>query len=78
MIAPGTVLPPLPDRALARHALGLPATGAVVAYVGRVTGIKRPDRLVAVAQRVCRAVPGTTFVVCGAGGCLERREEAAQ
>ena len=47
--------------------LGLPAGGTVVAYVGRLTRIKRPDRLVAVAREVIAAVPGVTFAICGDG-----------
>ncbi|HLL67324.1 MAG TPA: glycosyltransferase [Micromonosporaceae bacterium] len=77
VIAPGTVLKPLPDRLRARRLLGLPAHGPVVACVGRVTGIKRPDRLVAAARAVRHAVPGTTFVVCGDGDRLEETRRAA-
>jgi glycosyltransferase involved in cell wall biosynthesis len=77
VIAPGTTLPPLPDRAAARRSLGLPADAPVVAYVGRVTGIKRPDRLIATARQVRHALPGTTFVVCGAGDRLDETARAA-
>ena len=67
VVPPGTSLGPLPDRLAARHALGVPPDAPVVAFVGRLTQVKRPDRLVAVAQDVTRAVPGTRFVVCGHG-----------
>ncbi|MFI5914796.1 glycosyltransferase [Dactylosporangium sp. NPDC051541] len=77
VIAPGTVLPTLPDRAAARRELGLPDDGPVVAYVGRVTGIKRPDRFLAAARIVRAAVPETTFVVCGAGDRLAETRAAA-
>jgi glycosyltransferase involved in cell wall biosynthesis len=78
VIMPGTTLPPLPARADARRTLGLPEAGPVVAYVGRVTAIKRPDRLVAVARAVRDQVPDVTFVVCGAGDRLdETRRRAA-
>jgi glycosyltransferase involved in cell wall biosynthesis len=77
VIPPGTALGPLPDRAGARHTLGLPVHGPVVAYVGRVTGVKRPDRLIAAARTVCRVVPSTTFVVCGAGDRLDETRRAA-
>jgi glycosyltransferase involved in cell wall biosynthesis len=70
VVPPGTALSPLPDRQAARQRLGLPATGPVVAYVGRVTRVKRPDRLIEVAQAVRRVVPTAAFAVCGEGDLL--------
>lgn len=67
VVPPGTALPPAPERAEARRLLGLPQDGPVVAYVGRITGIKRPDRFLAVAREVRRAVPEARFVMCGEG-----------
>ena len=67
VIPPGTQIGSLPDRQSARSQLGLPADGLVVAYVGRLTRIKRPDRMIDVARRVLAAVPNAQFVVCGAG-----------
>jgi len=64
VIPPGVALPaPAPDRDRARAALGLPTNGAVVAYVARLTKVKRPDRMIGVA----RALPEVTFVVAGDG-----------
>jgi glycosyltransferase involved in cell wall biosynthesis len=67
VVPPGTRLGPLPGPPAARRELGLAASGPVVAYVGRLTKIKRPDRLAAVARRVIAAVPGAQFAVCGDG-----------
>ncbi|WST74042.1 glycosyltransferase [Streptomyces sp. NBC_01136] len=67
VVPPGTRLAAAPGRSEARRLLGLPRDCPVVAYVGRVTGIKRPDRFLAVAREVRRAVPETHFVVCGEG-----------
>ena len=67
VVPPGRRLPPLPDPQAARVALGLPLDGPVVAYVGRLTGVKRPDRFVAVARRIRESVPDSHFVVCGDG-----------
>ncbi len=67
VVPPGTRLGPLPDSRAARQELGLPAVGAVVAYIGRLTRIKRPDRLAAVAREVVAAVPGAVFAICGDG-----------
>jgi glycosyltransferase involved in cell wall biosynthesis len=67
VVPPGTSLGPLPDRRAARTVLGLPADGRVVAYVGRLTRIKRPDRLAAAAREVIAAVPDAVFTICGDG-----------
>ncbi|MGP3966380.1 glycosyltransferase [Streptomyces sp. 6N223] len=67
VVPPGTTLPTPPPRADARRRLGLPPDCPVIAYVGRVTRIKRPDRFLAVAREVRRAVPTARFVVCGEG-----------
>ncbi|MGW1494273.1 glycosyltransferase [Streptomyces sp. NPDC002402] len=64
---PGTRLATAPEPAEARRQLGLPQGCPVVAYVGRITGIKRPDRFLAVAREVLRTVPAAHFVVCGSG-----------
>src|SRR5580704_18403121 len=67
VVPPGTSLGPLPDSRAARQELGLPTGGAVVAYVGRLTRIKRPDRLIAVAREVIAAMPDVVFAICGDG-----------
>jgi len=74
VVPPGTRLRPLPDRSAARRDLGLPEQDPVVAYVGRVTSVKRPDRLLAVAREVRRSVPRAQFVVCGRGDMVDRLE----
>jgi glycosyltransferase involved in cell wall biosynthesis len=78
VVPPGTSLGPLPERLQARQALGLPADAPVVAYVGRLTRVKRPDRLLAVAQEVTRAVPGTKVLICGHGDLAAGLESAAR
>ena len=71
VVPPGTQLSPLPDREVARQQLGLPVTGPVVAYVGRLTRIKRPDRLIATARDVVEAIPDAQLLVCGEGDLLD-------
>jgi glycosyltransferase involved in cell wall biosynthesis len=78
VVAPGTALGPLPDRRTARQQLGLPPTGPVVAFVGRLTQVKRPDRLVAVAREVIHAIPGARFAVCGHGDLFQQTAAAAR
>lgn len=67
VVPPGTALGTLPHPDVARDRLGLPATAPVVAYVGRLTRIKRPDRLLDVARAVRRAIPDVQFLICGGG-----------
>jgi glycosyltransferase involved in cell wall biosynthesis len=78
VVPPGTSLGPLPERAEARLALGIPGDEPVVAYVGRLTRIKRPDRLVEVARRIRHLVPGVRFVVCGGGDAVREVAAAAK
>jgi glycosyltransferase involved in cell wall biosynthesis len=70
VVPPGTRLGPLPGKAAARRALGLPEGPPVVAYVGRLTGVKRPDRFVEVARAIHRELPEVRFAVCGEGDLL--------
>ena len=63
------------DKTQARAMLGLPVHGVMIGFVGRLTGIKRPDRFV----RLAAAVPHATFVVVGNGPLHDdtRRDAAA-
>ena len=76
VVPPGTRLPPMPTREAARQALRLPPDDPVVAFVGRVTGIKRPDRFVAVARQIRRTLPDAQFVVCGEGDQMDQLKAA--
>jgi glycosyltransferase involved in cell wall biosynthesis len=67
VVPPGTALGPLPERAFARKVLGVAGKEPVVAFVGRLTRVKRPDRLAAVARRLRRLVPDVRFLICGGG-----------
>lgn len=76
VVPPGVRLGPVPGREAARAALGLPPGAPVVAYVGRLTQVKRPDRFVAAARSVLRLVPECRFVVCGGGELREQVERS--
>ena len=52
VIAPGVEITAPLDRAAARQRLGLQTSGLVVAFVGRLAKVKRPDRFARVAARV--------------------------
>lgn len=73
---PGVGLGPIPTREAARQSLGLPLNPPIVAFVGRLTQVKRPDRFVATATAVLRSVPDCHFVVCGDGELREEMEQA--
>jgi glycosyltransferase involved in cell wall biosynthesis len=67
VVPPGTQPPLTPGRDVARKALGVPADAPVVAFVGRLTAVKRVDRLLATWQAVRRALPDARLLVCGDG-----------
>ncbi|MGH9188930.1 MAG: glycosyltransferase [Acidimicrobiales bacterium] len=67
VVAPGLALPPAPMPPEARATLGLPPDRPVVAFVARLTAVKRPDRFVDVATQLAARHPDTLFVVAGEG-----------
>jgi glycosyltransferase involved in cell wall biosynthesis len=71
VISPGVDITAPLDRAAARRRLGLPASGTVVAFVGRLAKVKRPDRFVRVATRVASTRDDVRFVVAGDGDELD-------
>jgi len=76
VIPPGVELGPMPDRREARRSLSLPGDAPVVAYVGRLSRAKRPDRFAEVARRVLDRVPGCRFLICGGGELRAEFERA--
>ena len=66
------------DRSEARADLGLPERAAVLAYVGRLTGIKRPDRLLEVVARLADAGQPVTLLVAGDGELRVEVEASAR
>lgn len=67
VIEPGVSLQHTPSRADARAALALPDDAFVIAVVGRLTGIKRPDRMLDVIAAVADRIPGLVVLVAGSG-----------
>ena len=78
VVPPGIELATPPTPADARAMLDVPADAPVVAFVGRLTRVKRPDRLIATAERVVARVPGTVFLVAGDGDLLDATRDQAQ
>jgi glycosyltransferase involved in cell wall biosynthesis len=73
VIPPGVTLPQIPDRDEARSRLGLDDDRPVVAYVGRLAGVKRPERVVEVARRL----PGALVLMVGDGSERVRLQATA-
>lgn len=79
VVPPGVDLPPPPAQAAAREALELPRDRPVVAYVARLTEVKRPDRMLDVVRSVLSEVADCVFLVVGEGPLYETvRREAAK
>ena len=66
VIPPGLELRPAPTRDESRRALGL-ADVMVIAFIGRLTAIKRPDRFLDMVAQVSKADPSISFVIAGDG-----------
>ncbi|GAB1822464.1 glycosyltransferase [Herbidospora sp. RD11066] len=67
VVRPGVRMGALPTRQVARARLGLPPEVPVVAFVGRITREKRPDRFLDTISLVLRGLPMTKVIVVGNG-----------
>lgn len=71
VIPPGVPQPTIQEPYAARALIGAPVDRPIVAFVARMTDIKRPDRFADVAVRVAQARPDVHFIVAGDGACLD-------
>ncbi|MDG2039472.1 MAG: glycosyltransferase [Ilumatobacter sp.] len=78
VISPGVSLNRGPGRMEARAVLDLPPDAPVVLFVGRLTRIKRIDRLIESIGPVLRRLPDAVLVVAGEGDQLGRARQQAQ
>ncbi len=67
VIPPGLELPAPRSRVSIRAEWQLPPDAPVIAFIGRLTSIKRPDRFVEVVREVHASHPEVRFLVAGAG-----------
>jgi glycosyltransferase involved in cell wall biosynthesis len=67
VIPPGLQLGQIPSRAQARADLGLEPDQPVVCFIGRLTPIKRIDRLIEVVRETFQRIPEVAFLVAGEG-----------
>ena len=77
VVAPGVRDPGPRSRDEARKTLGVPSDAIVVAFVGRLTRIKRGERFIALARALESEFAGAVFVVVGDGPEREMLERDA-
>ena len=78
VIPPGVALEALPDRVSARNGLGLPLNRPLVLFVGRLTAVKRPDRLIEAMALVLDTRPDAVLAIAGEGELLEETRSRAE
>ena len=78
VIPPGVALEALPDRLSARGVLGLPLDQPVILFVGRLTAIKRPDRLIEAMALVLEQQSDVVLAIAGEGDLLEETRRLAE
>jgi len=78
VIAPGVALEEPPARTQVRNDLRLPPDRLVVLFVGRLTAVKRPDRLIEAMALVLEQRPGVVLAVAGEGDLLEETRRLAE
>ena len=75
---PGLPTPPVIDKESARKAIGLDSDAIYCTFVGRLTQIKRPDRLLDVAAASMKRGLDLHFLVAGEGELFEVSKERAE
>ena len=78
VIAPGVALNEPTCRTQVRNDLRLPLDRLVVLFVGRLTAVKRPDRLIEAMALVLEQRPYAVLAVAGEGDLLEETRRLAE
>lgn len=71
VIAPGVSRSELLNRDVARESLGILPDARVALFIGRLTQIKRPDRLLEAFELVLKEVPSAVLLMAGEGELFE-------
>ncbi len=74
---PGLAMPNFPNRSIAKSALGVDQSSVHCTFIGRLTKIKRPDRLLEVSKIVHKANPSIKFLVVGDGDLAAEMKQTA-
>lgn len=69
---PGLQIGPLVEKNKARQNLGLNLTKIQIAYIGRVTAIKRPDRFLDVVNKLHQKHSNVDFFIAGDGDLISK------
>lgn len=77
VVPPGIDRPIEQPRAEARASFGVPSGARIIAFVGRLVGVKRPDRFMEVAHALSRLHDDLYFLVAGEGDRLAATRTAA-
>ena len=77
VVAPGVRDPGPCDRSAARARLGVPENATLVAFVGRLTAIKRGERFIEVARQLVAEFDDAVFLIVGDGPDRSRMEQLA-
>jgi glycosyltransferase involved in cell wall biosynthesis len=75
---PGLNFPEFPTRSAARESLNLDSNQLYCVFIGRLTQIKRPDRLLEVSKVVSQSNPQVKFLVVGDGDLANEMREKSK
>jgi glycosyltransferase involved in cell wall biosynthesis len=75
---PGLPEPKIISKELAQRAIGINSETLYITFVGRLTQIKRPDRLLDVAMEIKRRGVDVRFLVAGEGELFESSKQRCQ
>ncbi|MDA3025848.1 MAG: glycosyltransferase, partial [Actinomycetota bacterium] len=77
VVPPGVSISATLTKLEAREQLGLPLDAPIVLFVGRLTRIKRPDRLMEAFRGVLSRVPNAVLAIAGEGDLLDETKDLA-
>ena len=75
---PGVEKPMIYDRSVAANRLGISTDQFYCLYLGRITRIKRPDRLIQVSKILKTKNIEVTFIIAGEGDLFEETTISAE
>jgi glycosyltransferase involved in cell wall biosynthesis len=78
VIFPGLKELKIQTKTSARDEIGLIQHKTYIVFVGRLTQIKRPERLIEISQHLKEKHPNTELIIAGAGEKLEEIQELAK
>ena len=77
VVPPGVAAATGADRRASRQAIGLPEDRPVVLFVGRLTAVKRVDRLLEAMEIVRRQMPEVVLAIAGEGDLFDETRRSA-